>query len=618
VSTIKPLALALLLMTSCAARADDPKWKAWIDGGAFYSNKDESRGETTLWAPLFQTPTSVFFFEGQGKLFEESQKEGNFALAYREMLANGWNLGVWGGYDIRRTTLGSTFNQISGGLEALSTNWDFRLNAYLPLNDSNIVSESSQQVGGTPSIIVNGSSILMQTGVISSMSQVSELALGGFDSEVGLRLPVESIRLDPELIDLRLYAGGFYFDSPDADQAIAGPRARAELRLNDVVGAGSRLTLEASYSNDEVRGDIYEGGARLRIPLGDQRALASMSIQDQRMSEQLHRDTDIVSSTKTTKTYVNTLTTEAVQDVATGADLDKVAYVDGTTAGGITGVSSAEGANTLIIANGTFNANTVLQSAQTLLGGGGSVILKGKTSGTQLAFTAPGAAATITGQSGNYAITTQSNNHVSGLTIDATSAVGGITVGASAGVTQNVVIDHNTIDAGTHGAIVTSAGFVGATSNQIVIENNTITSANNGVNVFQTTEVTIRHNSISGITNAGVLAQNGAADIDIVGNTITTVSGEGIGLSANGLTGVSIRENTLNSHAGIIIFGSAGEGVIADNTFVPQGWNGISTLGSNNTYQGSGNVLQGSGFACSNSGSNPGMSVGFTNGSTCP
>lgn len=616
------LAVAVLLVFPAAAFGEDAprKWEAWIDGGAFYSNKDESRGETTLWAPLLQSPTAVFFFEGQGKLFEESQREGNFALAYRQMFASGWNLGAWGGYDIRSTSLGSRFSQVAGGLEALSTDWDFRLNGYLPLNDSEIVSESIQQSGGAATILLNGSSILMQTGIISSTSRVSELAFGGFDAELGLRLPVESLSIDPRVIDLRIYGGGFYFDNSDADQSIAGPKARAELRINDVVGSGSRLTLEAAFSSDDIRGELYEAGARLRIPLGEQRALASMSIQDQRMSEQLRRDTDIVASTKKTSTSVNTLMAEAVQDAATNVDLDKVAYVDPTTSGGITGVATAAGANTLIIANGAFNANTVLQSAQTLLGGGGSIMLRGKTTGTQMQFTAQGAAATITGQAAGHVITTRNDAHIVGITIDATSATGGIIVGPGTvnALTQNVVIDHNVIDAGTHDAIVTSAGVAGATSSHVVIADNTITSAGNGVNVFQTSDVVVRGNDISGTTNAAVIAQNGTANLAILDNALTTTGGLAISLGSSGLTGIDIEGNTIVSHGGIVIFGSGGDGTIANNTFDMDGWNAISALGSNNTYQGTGNVLVGSGFACSSVGSNPGMSVSFTNGATCP
>ncbi len=232
-------ALALLLCSATALEAGEQpqKWGTWLDGGAFYNNKDEARGESTLWVPFMQSPTSVFFGEARGKLFEESQQEGNFALGFRHMYGDGWNLGLWGGYDIRSTESGSTFHQVAGGLEALSKNWDFRINGYVPLNDSNDLGSYSFSTGGAPTILLSGSSILMQTGINSVTSTQVEYAMGGIDAEVGMRLPVEALKLDPDKLDLRVYAGGFYFDNDEADKAIVGPKLRAELRFNDVIAA---------------------------------------------------------------------------------------------------------------------------------------------------------------------------------------------------------------------------------------------------------------------------------------------------------------------------------------------------------------------------------------------
>jgi hypothetical protein len=190
---------ALLISLSAAAAAESaPKWDAWLDGGAFYNNRDEKRGESTLWVPFMQSPMSVFFGEVRGKIFEESQREGNFALGYRQMLGNGWNLGAWGGYDVRSTSLGSTFSQMSGGVEALSKNWDLRINGYVPFDESETISSSSISTGGgAPTVLLNGNSILLQTGLYSTTSTLAELALGGFDTEIGMRLPVEALTLDP-------------------------------------------------------------------------------------------------------------------------------------------------------------------------------------------------------------------------------------------------------------------------------------------------------------------------------------------------------------------------------------------------------------------------------------
>jgi hypothetical protein len=109
-------------------------------------------------------------------------------------------------------------------------------------------------------VILQGNNIFMVGG--------QEVGLHGVDGEVGVRLPVEMLRIDPSLIELRLYGGGFYFNNSDALDNVSGGKARAELRINDVIPAipGSRLTAEYQVSHDEVRETRQVIGARLRLP----------------------------------------------------------------------------------------------------------------------------------------------------------------------------------------------------------------------------------------------------------------------------------------------------------------------------------------------------------------
>ncbi len=172
-----PVALVLLLCSATILEAGEPeaKWGPWLDAGAFHNNKDQTRGESTLWAPLLQSPTSLLFGEVTGNIFEESQYEGNFDLGFRQMDSTGWNLGLWGGYDVRTTSQGSTFHQVSGGLEALSENWEFRLNGYVPINDSNDLGSYSFSTGGASTVLLSGSTIMLQTGVNSVTSTRSSM-----------------------------------------------------------------------------------------------------------------------------------------------------------------------------------------------------------------------------------------------------------------------------------------------------------------------------------------------------------------------------------------------------------------------------------------------------------
>ncbi len=199
--------------------------------------------------------------------------------------AGDWPCGGIGGFDIRTSENGNSFKQISGGLEALSANWDFRVNGYYPLEDWLDWIEPVNEAGDR------------------------------YDHEV------------------RVFLGAYYFEHSLFSEPIWGPRLRTEWRINDFLDAlpGSRLTLEAEAQYDDVRKDQFEIGLRLRIPLGaPDNYSRSLSAQSARMMEALERDTDIVTRTSSTAggtttsvTSVNLSTTlEPVDDPATSVELN--------------------------------------------------------------------------------------------------------------------------------------------------------------------------------------------------------------------------------------------------------------------------------------------------------
>lgn len=123
----------------------DNKWYPWIEFGGYAGTDGLSRGELGLFLPLSQDANSLFFSEVRGRLFERDVQEGNIALGYRTMLENGWNAGGWVGFDARHTELGSTFPQISGGVELLHPDGGFRLNGYLPLDSTRRILSASRR-----------------------------------------------------------------------------------------------------------------------------------------------------------------------------------------------------------------------------------------------------------------------------------------------------------------------------------------------------------------------------------------------------------------------------------------------------------------------------------------
>ena len=254
----------------------------WAELGGFYGTDNTSFGKAIVFAPLTQGSHDLLFFEGRGKLFEEEAREGNFALGYRQMTSSGFNLGIWLGGDVRNSELGNTFDLLSGVIEALSADFDARVNIYGPI--------TGPQAGapGFTEVVLQGNNIFMVGG--------QEVGLHGIDGEVGVRLPLEMLRIDPSLIEFRLYGGGFFFDNSDALNDVAGGKVRAELRINDINPEipGSRLTAEYQISHDDVRETRQVIGARLRLPLDPPAtpALASLTAQERRI-DPIERDIDV-------------------------------------------------------------------------------------------------------------------------------------------------------------------------------------------------------------------------------------------------------------------------------------------------------------------------------------
>ncbi|MCI5074643.1 hypothetical protein [Oricola sp.] len=408
-----------LASTSAVADEAAQGWSGWTALGGYYGSEGSSYGELVLFAPLHQTDDSLFFTDIRGKLFEGEILEGNAAVGFRQMTGSGFNLGVWGGLDVRRTANDNVFGQVSGGLEALSDNFDFRLNGYLPVTGPKTAS------AGDAEVFLTDSNIFMIGG--------EEVALHGVDAEAGVRLNFG----DDNAGHLAIYGGGYWFDHDDAFEAVTGGKARVELAFNDVAGDGSSLVARYEYTSDDVRGDRHTVGARLRIPLGAApRAARSMSVQQWRMTDPLERDTDIV---------IGQSEEELVADAYSDVRFDRVAYADdaGSFQSGID-----EGANTLIILDGSqgdVTGGQTLAEAQTLLGGGSTLAVYGVESGTTGMVTAPGLRPTLVNGAGSgYALSLGGYNTVAGIDVRSElvktdGTVDGVTLGGIDGSGLDVI-----------------------------------------------------------------------------------------------------------------------------------------------------------------------------------
>ena len=76
---------------------------------------DRDLGEVDLFLPLAQSDRTLLFSDIRARADDEGSHEGNFGLGLRHMHASGWNFGVYGYYDRRRTDLDNYFEQATLG-----------------------------------------------------------------------------------------------------------------------------------------------------------------------------------------------------------------------------------------------------------------------------------------------------------------------------------------------------------------------------------------------------------------------------------------------------------------------------------------------------------------------
>lgn len=522
---------AFLIIFACGLStpvgAQDPaeferRWNAWGEiSGAFGSN-ESSLGGLTIFLPVTQSPNSLVFTEFQATYFEGDILSGNAALGYRKMTGSGFNFGIWGGLDVSRTDDGNTFGQVSAGLEALSEYFDARINGHLPFSDA-------QTTGGTASAVLKGSNIF----IIGS----EEVALYGVDGEIGGRLPL----FGNNAATLGLYGGGFWFDHDDVAEEISGYRTRLELNVNDIFTPGSQLTAQYAFSHDNVRGDRHFVGGALRIPLGPSRAARDMSPQEWRMIDGLERETGIVTSSSTE---------EPVEDALTGVDFDKVTMA--SDAAGLNDAVNAGGNNLIILsdAGGVIDLSSTegqaLLANQTLQGGGSTIKVRGRNTGVEVDFTAPGTRPTLFSDDTNEdrgVVTIADNTHLAGLNIRGSSG-------------QNNPIDGND-------------GIKGDNATNVVIEQTDIRQmGDEGIQfVANNSDVHIRDVFISDVGDDGI-------DLDDTGNTNFLIENvELFDIGVNSGRGIDIGSGSSNiriEHATIVRPGDIGVGISGSSDVVVQ------------------------------------------------
>lgn len=473
---IRPAFLfATTFIASSVAHADAlqtaDKWGGHIDieGKA---GTDRNLGETDLFIPLWQDDDTLTFTSIRARMDDNNSHEGNFGLGIRQMLDTDWNIGGYGYFDRRHSPYGNKFNQLTFGAEALSLDWDFRANVYIPIGTKQYMEDSLSTVD------VSGTTLMYRQG--------EERALSGFDGEIGWRVPLFE---DDAGQQLRAYAGGYRFTENNVD-TVQGPRGRLDLTFDEVpfLWEGSRFSLGAEIQHDSPRGTQGFASFRLRIPLQGFGGAPKprLTAMERRMTDPIIRDIDVVSQAGQFSEA------SEITETADGETITVLNSNSTSAANFATDIANA-GANSTVILSGNYtaiNSVTTVQSGQTIVGGG-ALDIKTPT-GRSVTVTIPDASISGSGSNG----------------------------GAGGGARFFNMADNSSLIGVTANVNTTGSAYIVHIEGKqnVTIRNNNLTAQNDNstagaIIIRDSQDVTIKNN-VSSVTSDG----NGARFLAIIGN----------------------------------------------------------------------------------------------------
>ncbi len=124
------ISMVILCAGTAAAAEDTEKWTPAVEFEGRI-NSDRSLASPKFLIPLAQDRNSLLFTDLRSRIDDHGSEEYNVGLGYRTMRGD-W---IYGGYmfaDYLSSANNNHYWQGTGGLEALSEDWDVRINGYLP------------------------------------------------------------------------------------------------------------------------------------------------------------------------------------------------------------------------------------------------------------------------------------------------------------------------------------------------------------------------------------------------------------------------------------------------------------------------------------------------------
>lgn len=191
---------------------------------------------------------SLFYaaIEAAGSFKATNGNLAGIAAGYRNIVNNSYLLGGYVFADYNRSPSGHYFWVANPGFEALSKNWDFRVNGYIPTTCKHWLGGEAlaENVGITKYEKAFGHERF------DHFVQWYEEVGSGLDVEVGRSIPLTKTH------NPKIFLGGYHFFMDKTDQ-ITGIEGRIVLPLNQ------HVALEARDSYDKVRKNVFMAGIRI-------------------------------------------------------------------------------------------------------------------------------------------------------------------------------------------------------------------------------------------------------------------------------------------------------------------------------------------------------------------
>ena len=572
------VAAIVTLCSSAAAEnaappADQPKWSPYLSLGGLAGDQANNGLAGFAFAPVWQDLNSLLYVRLGFGTRTRTGLISDMGIGYRTKLTNEWIGGIYGGFDSTRTRSGNTFTQGSIGAEAMSADWDVRLNGYL-------AQSQPRGIPGNFGLVIRDTQIAILHG--------QEQAYSGVSGEVGYRV------FNTDDIDVRVLAGGFSFSNSNPNSInlggqnfnfgsrdMVGPLGRAEVDLYNInlFGRTSRLTVSGQVSHDDVRGTSGFVGALLQVSVGGPDGSEDGDELDRRMVDPVRRQDYVLTERGASKPepviiYDNTF---ASQPTNTLYYVDNSAgtgsYADPTTLHDATSRGPHNQFIVLTDKEGSVNASGVNVQQGETVSGPGTFKVRGVDSHEVFTHTfAPG--------SGPASV-----NTTDGITVGNNTVLHGFTL---TGSFPNGIYGHN-VD-GVHISGVTIHGG-GTSTNGIYFHEDNGGSAH----------ITIDNTTIDGVTQDGIKlnVQNATGSTAVTSFNLTGVTASagqyGVLMDAT-ISGGSHETNYLGVHNstlsggttdlaanGTVAVGSSlSQTVLVDPTFITGGNYGIVINGAAN------------------------------------